>query len=229
MISAREELRFVVDRQHECHGAIPRLTIAVVPPSGVSSISSSPSIARTKPRATARPSPTPLPPAVTESLERLEHLLARRRGDTGTVIDDPEVDAIVHATRGDARGLVVRRPAHRVLDEVRHDPLEQRGVGAHRIQRLRHVVDHAVRALAQARDRGGYHLFEVHRPEHRLQHAGLQAAHVEQVRHERGEAIGFVFDRLEELGCDPASDHSMSVWRRLDADALIEASGVRRS
>ena len=126
-------------------------------------------------------------------------------------------------------GRSAGRPAHRVLHEVGDDPLEQRGVGAHRAQRLRHVVDDAVRALAEARDRGGHDLLEVHRPQRRLQHAGLQAAHVEQVRHQRGEAVGLLLDGLEELGLGPARDHSMSVWRRLDADALIDASGVRRS
>ena len=59
--------RLVVDDEHTRHAcsfvtaaaASGRLTIIVVPPPGVSSTASSPPIASTKPRAIARPSPTP--------------------------------------------------------------------------------------------------------------------------------------------------------------------------
>ena len=48
-------------------------------------------------------------------------------------------------------------------------------------------------------ERGGDDLFEVHLAHHRLEDAGLQAAHVEQVAHERVQSVGFVLDRAEEL------------------------------
>ena len=77
----------------------PRLTTVVVPPSGVSSISNSPSIARTKPRVDGEPETDAGAAAVTEPLEGLEHLLARGNRDAGTVVDHPQIDPIVHATR----------------------------------------------------------------------------------------------------------------------------------
>src|SRR5262249_42297183 len=58
-----QDLRLVVDDEtsaHACVAAGMRITI-VTPPPGVSSISISPPMASTKPRATASPRPTPLP------------------------------------------------------------------------------------------------------------------------------------------------------------------------
>ena len=90
-------------------GAAGSSTTIVVPPPGVSSIASSPPIASTKPRAMARPSPTPgaVGLVVDDALERLEHELAVGRPDARAVVDHPHVDA---AAPADARRRP-RRPA----------------------------------------------------------------------------------------------------------------------
>ena len=99
MISARRSCGSSSTASTQAHDAIPRLTTAVVPPSGVSSISSSPSIARTKPARDREAEPDAGAAPVAEPLERLEHLLARAGRDARAVVDDAQVDAIVHPAR----------------------------------------------------------------------------------------------------------------------------------
>ena len=71
----------------------PRSEITVVsPPPGVSSRISSPSMASVKPRATARPSPTPVHGGpVPQPLERLEDALAVGGAHPGALVDDAQV------------------------------------------------------------------------------------------------------------------------------------------
>ena len=77
-----EDLRLVVDREDPRHSAARSRATIVSPPPGVSSASSSPPIASTKPFATARPSPTPsLWPA---SPRRWNGLKSRSRSSAGT-------------------------------------------------------------------------------------------------------------------------------------------------
>ena len=79
--------------------------MTVVPPPAVSSISTVPRTAWTKPRATARPRPTPVPAWVAEALEGCEDLLPQGDRDTGAPVDDPEVDAVAEGAGLDADGL----------------------------------------------------------------------------------------------------------------------------
>ena len=58
--------------------------------------------------------------------------------------------------------------------------------------------------------------------------AGLQPAHVEQVADERVQPLGFIVDRLSS-SCCPRRSQSISSLSRLVAEALIDASGVRKS
>ena len=75
-----------------------------VPPPGVSSTASSPPIASTKPRATARPRPDPARRSgVAEPLERPEDLLALDRPGCPALVDDAEVDTIA-ADAGERSG-----------------------------------------------------------------------------------------------------------------------------
>ena len=110
--------------------------------------SSSPPIASTKPRATARPSPTPLPFGLSpEPLERLEHALALVRRDARAPVDDAQLDPVASTAPATTRtGVAGRTACEAFVDEVRDRPLEQRGVGADRRQRLGHVDVDVARA-----------------------------------------------------------------------------------
>ena len=112
----------------------------MVPPPGVSSSSSSPPIAVTNPRATARPSPTPVPRS--RSPRRWNGWKTRSRSARwipGPRSTTAQVDVVLDRARFDADRQCRRRPLQRVLDEVRDDTFEQRGVTEHRRQRFGHV------------------------------------------------------------------------------------------
>ena len=104
---AAEDLRFVVDDQDARHGSALNASTIVSPPPGVSSTSTSPPIASTNPRATARPRPDPVARrAIAQPLERLEHALAFVERDARAAIDDPELDAAAGLRAEDADGTV---------------------------------------------------------------------------------------------------------------------------
>ena len=141
-----QDLRLVVDDQHPRHVAAGRLMTIVTPPPGVSSTSSSPPIASTKPARHREAEPDAAAVgAVAQTLERAEHVLALRRRDAGTAVDHVEVDPSLRDARFDAHRGRRRRPRDRVLDHVGDRPLEQRGVGVHARQRLVDVDLHPAR------------------------------------------------------------------------------------
>ena len=59
--------------------------------------------------------------------------------------------------------------------------------------------------------------------------AGLEAAHVEQVADQGVEPVGLLVDGVRGTRAVASGGQSMSSWSRLLTDALIDASGVRRS
>ena len=105
-IERTEDGRLVVDHEDGAswrvgggaHGRpTGRVNTIVVPPPGVSSTAMSPPIARTNPRATASPRPTPLGVLPRPSPRRWNGSntwLALVSGDAGSVVDHPDVDVV---------------------------------------------------------------------------------------------------------------------------------------
>ena len=121
------------------------------------------------------------------------------------------------------------RPAQRVLDEVR-DARSSSAASARtagsvsgRRRRRRTPARRGSRARRARPPRGSTGA----RAD--VERAGLQPAHVEQVADERVEPVGLLVDRLEELVASSSASSRRRAGSRLDTDALIDASGVRRS
>ena len=203
----------------------------VVPPPGVSSIVSSPPMASVKPRAMARPRPTPVPWSTRRWNGWNTSSRVRRPVDAGAAVDDPDVAPVRRRRRPRRAAACSAREGDGVVDEVGDD--------AARAAPGRRSPSAGPRAAPGSTSRGP-------RPEpgRRARHdllerglpagsggetPGLEAAHVEQRVDEGGEAVGLVLDGGEELVGLLAASQRMSVWRRLVMDALIDASGVRRS
>ncbi len=173
------------------------------PPPGVSSTSISPSIASTKPCATASPSPTPPSCAsVAEPLERLEDALAVRRGHARAAVDDAQVDrsrptAPASTRTGGAGRRVaerVRRSTLAIARSSRPGSASTRGsVSGTSTSTSRRDGAEAARAR-RARPRRARRASAS-----TCERAGLQPAHVEQVADEGVEAVGLLVDRLQEL------------------------------
>ena len=129
-----------------------------------------------------------------------------------------------------APAIAGRRARERVGDEVGDRPLEQRRVGDDRRQRLGDVdVDRARRArrgwrARRARPRRAPTARSVD-----VERAGLEPAHVEQVADEAFEPVGLLVDRVEELAGAARRPVDVVAAAGSSTDALIDASGVRRS
>ena len=197
-----QDLGFVVDDEHSGHDVSAfSVTIAVVPPPGVSSSSSSPPIAVTKPRATARPRPTPVPRSTSPS--RWNGSKTRCCSDAGIPGPRSTIRRWITSCTAPAStrtGASSGDHLQRVLDEVGDDAFEERGVGSHGGEGLGHIGYHGTGPFAEARERGGNDLLQMHRSQEWFDHAGLEPAHVQQVADEGVQAVGFVLDRCEELG-----------------------------
>ena len=198
------------DRQRDDHGGARR--------PGVSSTASSPPMATENPRATARPRPTPAP--VGRSPSRWNGWKTRSAlggRDARALVDDP------HSTWPPTR----RRPrpgparpggdqAERVVDQVGQHPLEQGRVGVDPGQRLGHVDLDDRRGRGRRGWPGRPGRSPPGRPAQRWtrQHPGLEAAHVEQVPDQRGEAVGLLSIVRQELRAS-SGGQSTSPARRL--------------
>ena len=170
---------------------------------------------------------------VDDALERLEHELAVGRPDAGAAVDDADVDAAAPVDDDlagrDPHGRVGRRVAHGVADEVGERPLQQRGVGEHVGQRLGHVDLDVAGGRAEAGDARRA------RPPRRRSAARRRCSadacsRLMSSRLPTMSASRSVSSSIVASNSSTASgDHSTSRWRRLEIDALIDASGVRRS
>ena len=136
------------------------------------------------------------------------------------------------ADRGglDPHRPVGRRPRQRVGDHVGQRPLEQRRIGvdraaASRARRRSTLVGSWSSELSAVGD----HVLEVDGPASDADGAGLEPAHVEQVADEPVEPVGLLVDGLGELAALLGVPRPRRTGSRLVADALIDASGVRRS
>ena len=190
-------------------------------------------MASVRPRATARPSPTPSPAGTSPSRWNGSKIVSRRLGGHArSVVDHPQAhprpDAVL--VQADAGDRDRRRVGvlEGVLDDVGDHPLEQARIGGHR----RQVVGRGDRDRLGARSRRrSVHSATEARSTSALRavSAGLQPAHVEQVGHQGVQPVGGLLDRGQQLLLGPAADQTMAVLRRLEEAALIAASGVRRS
>ena len=199
---------------------------------GVSSTSSSPPIASTNPRATARPSPTPVAVrAVAEPLERHEHALALgSRGMPGPRSMTRSVDPAVDRAGLDPHRLAGRRVRERVGDDVGDRALEQARVGLDARQGLGHVDVDGSRAGAELRERGRATTSSRPTGVQRRRRARRSGAGSCRAGCRRAvEPVGLLVDRLEELAVVVSASSRRRCCSRLVTDALIEASGVRRS
>ncbi len=86
----------------------------------------------------------------------------------------------------------------------------------------------SVAVVTELGQHAGQDLVERHRPGEDRQHAGLQAAQVEQVVHQSGQPVQRLVGRRQQL-VPLGSVQSTSELRRLVTDAFAEASGDRRS
>ena len=117
--------------------ATSRLIIMVTPPPGVSSTTISPPIASTNPRATARPSPTPVPFELSPRRWNGWNTCSRCAGGIPGPRSTTRRSTRPSATHASTRTRVSTGDhVERVLDDVRDGTLEQRGVGLHARQRL---------------------------------------------------------------------------------------------
>ena len=105
-----QDLRLVVDHQDAGHdGETSRPMSMVTPPPGVSSTMIVPPIASTNPRATARPSPTPVSFELSPRRWNGWNTCSRCAGAyPRAAVDDAEVDAAVGDARFDAHACVGR-------------------------------------------------------------------------------------------------------------------------
>ena len=198
------------------------------PAAGVSSTVSSPPIASMKPRATARPRPTPSGTGVAEALERLEHPFPVAAAMPGP-----------GPRRGGGRGPPpgLRRATGRPAGAC--DRRWRRGWPAPaRAARVGHDAGSVSGTSTRPPRRGRARLRERARPrpppgptvaQHEAQRPALQAAHVEQVPDEAVEPVGLLLDGGEELGGLVVATTRRRAGGGWSTDALIDASGVRRS
>ena len=201
-----QDLRLVVDDEDAGHVRLLRprrarpvggrraagsAAIMVSPPPGVSSGSSVPPIASARPRDRARPSPTPVcVVAVAEPLERQEDPVARPRRDAGAAVDDPQLDLVAVRAGGD-RAAAARAGCSAAALAMRLTRTRSSSAGS--AQHLGQVVGDVGRDVGRPAGRGrrgragrpppapigcGVH----------AERAGLQPAHVEQVRRPAGRA-----------------------------------------
>ena len=206
-----------------------QLMTIVVPPPGVSSTSSSPPMASTKPRATARPRPTPAPCRgsprrwkgwnTRSSVGGMPGPRSTTRTSTGRATSPASTRTGAGRASGPGRWPPGWPPPARAAPGRRHRAAASRA---------RRPTTSSGRS-PEARERGGHHLLEADRPEAgstapawmRLMSSRLPTRVVS-----RSVSSSMVSRNSARWA---GSTSSTSGWRRLLADALIPASGVRRS
>ena len=222
-----EDLRLVVDDKDPSHGAVR---------SRGSSSARHPGCPRPR---RCRPSPrrSRAPPrgraprlrlrAVAEPLERHEHAVALVPRHPWAAVDDAKVDAAVHRACDDPdRSALARGPA-RSRRRLR-SPAQQPGVGDDTRQRLGDVHVDRVCAGADARERGRDDLVEADRRRRDLERARLQrlmSSRFPTSPSSRSVSASIVWRNASRS----SRDQSISSPSRDVTDALIPASGVRRS
>ena len=118
--------------------------------------------------------------AVAEALEGQEHGVAFGGGDAGTVVDDPQLDAVAVGAAGHARRDVPGAVAQGVGEQVDQDAFEQAGVGLHLREGVGDVEDDGCGAVG-AVEGAGDRFVERDRVQGDADGVGLQAAHVQEV------------------------------------------------
>ena len=138
--------------------------------------------------------------AVVHALERLEDPLALGGGDARAAVDHADQHAA-----GDLARLDPHRAPRRASGPRRSRPGWRRPARAARGRPPRVAAISGTStvtcaaAVAEAGDRRGHDLLEADGPQGGGDGAGLDAAHVEQVDHQRGQPVGLVLDGGEEL------------------------------
>jgi hypothetical protein len=141
------------------------------------------------------PGRTPL----TEAPGRGEQGSLGGRGNAGTGVDDPQLDAVGQSLRADRHGRAAE--AQGVVHDVGDDPFEEDGVGENLGQELVDVdVDVHRAGLGQGGDGVGGDLLVADRSQARGDGACGQPRGVEQVVDEPDEAVGRLLDGHGELG-----------------------------
>ena len=138
---------------------------------------------------------------VARPLERLEHAVAlgtrAMPGPRSTMCSDT---AAVDRAREHVHRCSPGTRVHRVVEQVGDHPFEQRGIRQHRRQRLGQIgVDTCAPPSPRLATAAGTTSSKPTARSCGSMHAGLQPAHVEQVRDERREPVGLLLDRFEEL------------------------------
>ena len=159
-------------------------------------------MARVKPRATARPSPTPAPRRGLVSSRRWNGWKTCSRSSTGmplprsTTRSRTRPAAMPASTRTGQSLWPWAMALSTRLATTRSSSAGSAWTGGTSSARRRPRHGRA----GQAGERGGDDLLEGRRPEQGRDGAGVDAGHVEEVVDEVGEPVGLVLDRLEELG-----------------------------
>ncbi len=175
-----------------------RRTTIVQPPPGVSSTSNSPPTASTNPRATARPSPTPIRlsesprrwngwKTTSRSSGRIPGPRSMTRMSTLPATDPASMRSPVPAAWTSALSIRLATARSRSTGSVR----TRGSVGLD-------IHGHVPTAWPEARHGGGDQLVHVGALVEDVHRTGLQAAHVEQVLDQAVQSVGFVIDGLEQ-------------------------------
>ena len=207
------------------HGAIARSTTIVVPPPGVSSIDSSAPMARVKPRATAKPSPTPAPACGRRSSWRWNGSKARRAlgGREPGAASRPPSGAPGRRWRRPRRGAA--RPTRRTCSALstRLATTRSSKVGSARTsgRRLGHV-DVDVPGPGTEPGHGRRHdLVQAGRAHVGAHRAGLDAATCRAGCRRASPTASVSPSIVARKSAVCTADQSRSGWRRLSIDALI--------
>ena len=201
------------------------------PPPGPSSTQISWPWASTKALAMERP--TPVPPDVPLRLNMRKTSVRSARGTPGPLSSTATCTRPSSRSRADDRdGRVRRGVADGVVEEVGEHLADEQVVDVHE----RQVVVEGRRdrrtspaSGPEAAQRVGDEVADGDRLVAQLERPGLDPRQVEQVGDEAVEAVGLVVDELEQLLAARGAATSASASRRVEADALIVANGVRRS
>src|SRR6185437_9335959 len=115
-------------------------------------------------------------------------------GHTVPVVNDLQPDPVGGGVSGQPDRLVRWAGGSGVGDQVGDDTFEQAGVGAGEREVVGNVdLDDRITASG-VQQRLGDHGVECHRPGVDAEHAGLQAAHRQQVVHQSVQPVGRFFD-----------------------------------
>ena len=201
-------------------------TRIVSPPPGVSAAVTEPPIASTKPLTTARPRPTPLPARAPSRSNGSNIRAFSSPGHAVAVVDDLQHDlvAVRVASRAGGRpgGEQASALANRLASTRSSSPGSVRTSGS-----SSGTDSCTAGAAVQAAQGHRRDLVDRRRPQERLQRAGGQPAHVEQVADQRVQPVGGLLDGGQQRGLDRAAVHCTSVCRSVLTLALID--GQRRA